>query len=557
MRRFKGEFDNGVSWDRVPAAPERPEAWHSPETPPMSEENLGTRFLPDAPSYLQARVAFTDEEWRESSKRQREIGAWANKHGVTDSKVLAGIERRMIKGIPLEEAVRQVYSRIESGYRRVLGPELWKDMREEKWENLKRTHGIRGSEEFGSYMCDYCGTGFRERREAMLDRMMTCSRCGQAMREVSMDRIGRITEKVATSRYVKGQWFMYDKYGFESNFQGWKRGPKHVRVEGVKMDSESASYWYELRSYSPYGEEEETYLVSERDIVSNHSYEAESKPVFSNKPNPLSRSRVEELARKHLRWFDKENDMFWATRAHGDVGRETAGREDINAAKEFKKAVLDEFPGHNVVIEAVDEWVSVGVKPAKGTKLAASTRPAPVMRKGEKYWVEHFEFDGPVPVLVKKQVWSATQNSSGKLEGGYWLVSLTLLDERTGEEVDGGIFPKRGRRWWGENEFKSVKPFVPRVSPSREPKVDLKDVLEFMNRWSHGSWFRFRIRGDAVEGVTREHGNYGGDERESAGERDIEEADRLVKLVKDKFGDDVEAEEYHVDEWTGVRVTAK
>lgn len=53
-------FDNGVSWDKVPDAPKHPAEWASPETPPMSTENLSERYVDSAPGYLQAKERFMD-----------------------------------------------------------------------------------------------------------------------------------------------------------------------------------------------------------------------------------------------------------------------------------------------------------------------------------------------------------------------------------------------------------------------------------------------------------------------------------------------------------------
>ena len=52
-RRFKGSFDNGCSWDKVPEAPINPENWTNPSVPPMSTEDLGNRFYEGVPSYIQ------------------------------------------------------------------------------------------------------------------------------------------------------------------------------------------------------------------------------------------------------------------------------------------------------------------------------------------------------------------------------------------------------------------------------------------------------------------------------------------------------------------------
>ena len=55
-RRCRGGFDNGVAWDRVPEAPERPEGWFNPAVPPMSAEVVGEKFVDGAPSWLEARA---------------------------------------------------------------------------------------------------------------------------------------------------------------------------------------------------------------------------------------------------------------------------------------------------------------------------------------------------------------------------------------------------------------------------------------------------------------------------------------------------------------------
>ena len=57
---MKGSFDNGVSWDRVPDAPENPEDWANPVTPPMSTEDLSGRYVDGVPGCLQAKEARMD-----------------------------------------------------------------------------------------------------------------------------------------------------------------------------------------------------------------------------------------------------------------------------------------------------------------------------------------------------------------------------------------------------------------------------------------------------------------------------------------------------------------
>ena len=101
---------------------------------------------------------------------------------------------------------------------------------------------------------------------------------------------------------------------------------------------------------------------------------AERIAALSGKMKPLSKSRVEELARKHIRWFDKDGELSWSTREHGDVGAEKPGREDLDASYRFGDAVKKEFPGHEVGFGGSEVWVNVTVKSAHGTRMEAKTK---------------------------------------------------------------------------------------------------------------------------------------------------------------------------------------
>jgi hypothetical protein len=64
-------FDNGNSWDRVPAAPKNPENWSNPDMPPVSTEDLSVKYVDSAPGYLEARVAKMVEKVAGTSCRTR------------------------------------------------------------------------------------------------------------------------------------------------------------------------------------------------------------------------------------------------------------------------------------------------------------------------------------------------------------------------------------------------------------------------------------------------------------------------------------------------------
>jgi len=75
---------------------------------------------------------------------------------------------------------------------------------------------------------------------------------------------------------------------------------------------------------------------------------------------------LKELARKHLRWFDLDEEtpsmVSWSTREHGDVGSETPGSEDMEAAKNFVNESRKTFPTYGIDIQRIGEWVDVTVR---------------------------------------------------------------------------------------------------------------------------------------------------------------------------------------------------
>ena len=172
-------------------------------------------------------------------------------------------------------------------------------------------------------------------------------------------------------KFGVGDWVVYDKYGFAGNYQDWSSGPRYFKVKKIVWNRGRSNYNIDMDEYNVYGEK--VRAVKQHNIEPSDShYEKTPKPTFKSKPQAISKSKVNELARRHIRWFSEDGDMEWSTREHGDVGSETPGRADIDAAMEFNKAVLKAFPGHVVEVEPVDEWVHVSVRPAKGTEIVAS-----------------------------------------------------------------------------------------------------------------------------------------------------------------------------------------
>jgi len=171
----------------------------------------------------------------------------------------------------------------------------------------------------------------------------------------------------------KGDWYLYDRYGFKSNFKGWRSGPKFVKVLSVKLDDGSSVFnEYVLESYDETGKRDERYKTTQRQLEDfrnqdelDESYKKISKPKFRKVAPKIDVREVKSLAKKHLRWFEEEEDMLWITRENGDVGSEEPGDEDIRAAQLFARDVKRKVPGAKVEIEAVDEWVHVSVSQAK------------------------------------------------------------------------------------------------------------------------------------------------------------------------------------------------
>lgn len=172
---------------------------------------------------------------------------------------------------------------------------------------------------------------------------------------------------IDSPRYGKGQWFLYDKWGFAPVYQDWKRGPKYVRVERVTTNYENAYHEYELHTFSLYGDKEnETIMEKEHNLIQDHHYEPIEKPRFRDRPLEMNPKAVEDIADRMLRGWDREgNQLEWSTREHGDVGNEEPGEEDIRQAKEFGRAVMKEVPGASVQMEVVDEFVHVSVSQKK------------------------------------------------------------------------------------------------------------------------------------------------------------------------------------------------
>jgi len=169
----------------------------------------------------------------------------------------------------------------------------------------------------------------------------------------------------------KGQWYLYDSRGYASDFRDWRRGPKYVRVLAVKGNPKRG-FTYVLESYDEIGnpdEKKEFYPNAMTDIRDynklDNKWELVSRPKFKKPAPEMDVREIENLAKRHLRWFDEgDQPLSWDTRQNGNITHEEAGEEDIDAAYNFAKA-MKRVPGADVDIEVVDEWVMVKVKQLK------------------------------------------------------------------------------------------------------------------------------------------------------------------------------------------------
>lgn len=59
---------------------------------------------------------------------------------------------------------------------------------------------------------------------------------------------------------------------------------------------------------------------------------------------------------------DNMREILIATRENGDVYDDTAGPKDIEEAQRVQKILMKKFPGLQVQIETVDEWVHLSIK---------------------------------------------------------------------------------------------------------------------------------------------------------------------------------------------------
>jgi len=86
-----------------------------------------------------------------------------------------------------------------------------------------------------------------------------------------------------------------------------------------------------------------------------------------------------------------------------------------------------------------------------------------------------------------------------------------------------------------------------------EQKDVLKDVLKFLK--SQRTWLEDDGSDEnVVSFITRDNGDVG---NEKPGKQDMKEAQRLAKLVKKKFGNNVDIDVDYVDEWVHIEVTEK
>ena len=54
-----------------------------------------------------------------------------------------------------------------------------------------------------------------------------------------------------------------------------------------------------------------------------------------------------------------EEGLVFETRDNGNVGDEEPGQHDIDEACKLRKSLAENFPGHKVTIDVIDEWVMV------------------------------------------------------------------------------------------------------------------------------------------------------------------------------------------------------
>jgi hypothetical protein len=85
--------------------------------------------------------------------------------------------------------------------------------------------------------------------------------------------------------------------------------------------------------------------------------------------------------------------------------------------------------------------------------------------------------------------------------------------------------------------------------------VNPQEIKQFIS--TLGTWFSIHDDGlpnpnSGVHLTTREHGDVGDEE---PGEADWEEARRVAKAVREKFGDAVKISGETIDEWTDLNIT--
>jgi hypothetical protein len=80
-----------------------------------------------------------------------------------------------------------------------------------------------------------------------------------------------------------------------------------------------------------------------------------------------------------------------STRQHGDVAEGTPGKQDVLEGRRLKKEILSAFPGAQVELEHVDEWVQLEVSLPSGVRVA-QVAPPPVAPSAEGAFYKNPQF---------------------------------------------------------------------------------------------------------------------------------------------------------------------
>lgn len=147
---------------------------------------------------------------------------------------------------------------------------------------------------------------------------------------------------------------------------------------------------------------------------------------FRKMPKQNQQLNVEEIKKVIAgTWFDfrDEGDRFVLdTRENGDVGSETPGQPDLREAQRMAKELKRSFPKHEVLYEALDEWVILEVsKKEKSKEKLAQEEQKKMTYLMSQEWMPHIE---EALVKASEQCWGESSKEKNYAAPFSWVKAV-------------------------------------------------------------------------------------------------------------------------------------